>query len=65
MMRCCVVVILSMASLFSFAQDSLRTLSEAEFLNIVRLYHPIAKQANLLVERAQAEMTASRAGRFD
>lgn len=64
MMRCCVVVILSMVSLFSSAQDSLKTLSEAEFLNIVRLYHPIAKQANLLVERAQAEMTASRAG-FD
>jgi len=35
-----------------------------EFIQIVRSYHPIAKQANLLVERARAELTASGAG-FD
>lgn len=59
---------LLLASFFSviqtFGQDSTRLLSEQEFLNIVRTYHPMVKQANLLVERAQAELTASRAG-FD
>lgn len=46
------------------AQDSLLVLSEDQFINIVRSYHPVAKQANLLVDRAAAELTASRAG-FD
>lgn len=59
---------LLLASLFSliqtFGQDTARLLSEQDFLNIVRSYHPMVKQANLLVERAQAELTASRAG-FD
>lgn len=59
---------LLLATLFSliqtFGQDTARLLSEQDFLNIVRSYHPMVKQANLLVERAQAELTASRAG-FD
>lgn len=39
-------------------------LTEEGFLEIVRVYHPVARQANLLVDRARAEMVAARAG-FD
>ncbi len=45
-------------------RDSLLVLSQEEFLNIVRTFHPVARQANLLVDRAKAELIASRAG-FD
>jgi len=49
----------------SFAvPDSLLFLSQDEFLNIVRSYHPVVRQANLLVDRAAAELIAARAG-FD
>jgi outer membrane protein TolC len=46
------------------ANDTLRILSEDAFINIVRSYHPVVKQSQLLVDRAKAELTASRAG-FD
>ena len=46
------------------AKDSLLELSQEEFLNIVRTYHPVARQANLMVDRAKAELIAARAG-FD
>jgi len=39
-------------------------LSETDFLNLVRLYHPVAKQANLAVQKAEAGLLASR-GVFD
>jgi outer membrane protein TolC len=44
--------------------DSLRILSQEAFLEIVRTYHPVARQGNLIVDRARAELTAARAG-FD
>ncbi len=44
--------------------DSLRFLSQESFINIVRAYHPVVRQSNLLMDRADAELTASRAG-FD
>lgn len=51
-------------SLDSKANDSLKILSEDAFIQIVRNYHPVAKQAQLLVDRAKADLLASRAG-FD
>lgn len=63
-MRWCLVTVLFFYCSLSLAQDTTRTLSEAEFLNIVRAYHPMVRQASLMVERAQADLTASRAG-FD
>jgi outer membrane protein TolC len=39
-------------------------LSETDFMNLVRSYHPIAKQANLVVQKAEAGLLASR-GMFD
>ena len=43
---------------------SQQTLSVEEFLRLVRVYHPVAKQATLGVEIAKAEITAAR-GAFD
>jgi outer membrane protein TolC len=45
-------------------RDSMLELSQEEFLNIVRTFHPVARQANLLVDRAKAELISSKAG-FD
>jgi outer membrane protein TolC len=39
-------------------------LSETDFLNLVRMYHPVAKQANIVVQKAEAGLLASR-GMFD
>lgn len=40
------------------------TLSEQELVNIVKLYHPVAKQAALLIEQSKAQLIESR-GAFD
>jgi outer membrane protein TolC len=63
-MKSFILSILILLSIGSRANDTLRYLSEEEFIQIVRIYHPVAKQAQLLVDRAKAELTASRAG-FD
>lgn len=44
--------------------DSLVFLSQDAFIGIVRNYHPVARQANLALDLAEAGLTASRAG-FD
>lgn len=62
--RSVVLFVIVLLRLPCFAGDTTRTLSETEFLSIVRAYHPVARQAKLLVERARADLTASRAG-FD
>lgn len=46
------------------AQDTTLTLSKDEFINIVKEYHPVVKQANLQVDRAAADVQAAR-GAFD
>lgn len=46
------------------AQDSLRVLSEEDFINMVKEHHPVAKQAGLLVDAARAQLVAIR-GEFD
>lgn len=43
---------------------SQRVLDFPSFMDLVRAYHPVARQANLVVDRARAEMVAARAG-FD
>jgi len=45
-----------------FAQD--KTLSLEQVLDIIRKYHPVAKQANLSVSMAEADLQSSR-GAFD
>jgi outer membrane protein TolC len=63
-MRFFLSIILICCSIGVSANDTLKVLSEEAFINIVRSYHPVAKQGQLLVERAKAELVASRAG-FD
>lgn len=48
----------------SKAQDSSYVLSPADFLNIVRTFHPVIKQADITVEKARAGITIAR-GEFD
>lgn len=47
-----------------FAQSADSTLSQEIFLNLVRSFHPVARQAAIIVDRADANLTAARAG-FD
>ncbi|RYF85211.1 MAG: TolC family protein, partial [Chitinophagaceae bacterium] len=46
------------------AQDSARTLSVKEVMSIVKQYHPVARQAAILIEQAKADVTIARGG-FD
>ncbi len=46
------------------SMDSSRTLSSQQFIEWVRQYHPVAKQAGLLVDQAYAELQSAR-GAFD
>lgn len=46
------------------AQDTLRTLSVKQLMDIVKQYHPVAKQASILIEKAKADITIARGG-FD
>lgn len=55
------IILLLTTGLFSAAQQ---TLSLEEYLNLVKKYHPIAKQAALDVEIARANVTSAR-GAFD
>ncbi|MGZ5222362.1 MAG: hypothetical protein ACXWC7_19905 [Chitinophagaceae bacterium] len=46
------------------SQDSLKKLSASQVMEIVKLYHPVAKQADLLIEKAKADVTVAK-GLFD
>jgi outer membrane protein TolC len=46
------------------AQDSLRTLSTEQVIEIVKQFHPIIKQADIQIEKAKADITVAR-GLFD
>lgn len=46
------------------AQDSLRTLSEKQMMEIVKQFHPVAKQADINIEKAKADVNIAR-GMFD
>lgn len=49
---------------FLSAQDSLKTLSEKQVIEIVKQFHPVAKQADINIEKAKADITSAR-GMFD
>ena len=48
----------------ALAQDSLKTLSAKQVMEIVKRFHPVAKQADIFIEKAKADVTISKAG-FD
>jgi outer membrane protein TolC len=60
-------ILLFIAVLFSTglaAQDSVKTLSVQQFMQLVRQYHPVALQADNAIEQARAGVTSAR-GFFD
>ena len=58
-----IILLLSQISIVK-AQDSSRILMEAEFLDMVRANHPVARQAALWVDEAKARLLSVR-GNFD
>ena len=46
------------------AQDSIKTLSEIQVMEIVKQLHPVAKQADINIKKAKADVVAAR-GLFD
>ena len=56
--RAVVLVCISQSvSMALHAQDSLAVLTPAQFISIVKQYHPLAKQAALLPEQARAQVS--------
>ena len=59
------LLLLGNASLSAQVQaDSIRTLSVSQLLEMVRRYHPVTRGADILVEKAKADVTIAQAG-FD
>ncbi|MBC7848702.1 MAG: transporter, partial [Chitinophagaceae bacterium] len=46
------------------AQDSVKKISISQVMQIVKEYHPVAKQATIIIEKAAADLTIARSG-FD
>ncbi|MFG6687393.1 TolC family protein [Mariniflexile sp. HNIBRBA6329] len=63
-MRAFILVIWLLISNIGFAQDSTSTISLAEYLGYVKTYHPIVKQANLVIKESEAKLMKAR-GAFD
>ena len=63
-MKHLIIIILLLVTLPAFSQDSLQKLSLNSFLTIVKTYHPVAQQANIIVKKASANLLSQR-GAFD
>lgn len=70
LINCILSLALSMVFIPAIAQvkphqpDSLKTLSAKQLIEIVKQYHPVARQADIFIEKAKAEVTIAR-GMFD
>lgn len=58
------ILFLFVSFILTAQSDTVRTLSLPEFLGIVKAYHPLAKQADIISDKAKAELTIARGG-FD
>ncbi len=56
--------LISMLSSSYAQQDSIHTLTLAEYISIIKQYHPVAKQADILTEQAKVNLRIARGG-FD
>lgn len=63
---CLLILALLGVSLFSAAQNSQnkKTLSPQQVMEIVKQFHPVAKQADIFIEKAKADVTIAK-GMFD
>ncbi len=53
-----------MLSINANSQNSLKTLSPQQVMEIVKQFHPVAKQADIFIEKAKADITIAK-GMFD
>lgn len=51
-------------SVMGFSQIQAKTLSQEQVIAIVKRYHPVAKQADILIQKAKADVTIAQGG-FD
>lgn len=58
------VLLMLLPAIAGRAQDTVKTLSLDEVTAILKLHHPVARQADILVDKAKADVTISR-GMFD
>ncbi|MGB5418337.1 TolC family protein [Algibacter sp.] len=63
-MRAFIVIILFCFSGFVSAQDSTSVMTLSEYLGYVKSFHPIVKQANLIINESEAKLMKAR-GAFD
>ncbi len=63
-MRTILTIVFTIVCFAASAQDSMQTLSLKNFLTIVKNYHPVAKQAAIVVQKADAALLSQR-GAFD
>lgn len=63
-MKTILTILFTISCTTAFSQDSLQTLSLTNFLSIVKNYHPVAKQASIVVQKADAALLTQR-GAFD
>jgi outer membrane protein TolC len=63
-MRIILIIVFTINCFAASAQDSLQTLSLKNFLSIVKKYHPVVKQAAIVVQKADASLLSQR-GAFD
>lgn len=63
-MKLIITILFLFISNLLVAQDSLKTLSEKQVMEIVKQFHPITKQADINIEKAKADITTAR-GMFD
>lgn len=57
-------LVLLLLAIEAKAQDSLKSLSLQQAIEIVKRYHPVAKQADIFIEKAKADVTIAQGG-FD
>lgn len=63
-LKYCLILMMTLQAATGQAQDTTKRLSLDDVTAIVKLYHPVARQADILVEKAKADVTISR-GLFD
>lgn len=63
-MRIIILYISLLFSVFISAQDSINVISLSEYLGYVKTFHPIVKQANLMINESEAKLMKAR-GAFD
>ena len=49
-------------ALVATSQDTIKTLSPQQLAAIIRLYHPVARQADINIEKAKAGIITAKGG---